>query len=161
MGGVSGNTPASTAGDSRFESGPTLQTLRCLRHYSPDKLTAGKDRPPGLAIPAVIWGSRSAADHLRPESVRWFRGRRESAVRIRPAPPMPKPGLALRLGFTLPRGLHRDRAISSTFFLTAGKDRPVAGGIPLPEFGPLDASSSETAKPDGNTDAGQPIVFGT
>ena len=125
------------------------------------KLTSGKDRPPGLAIPAVIWGSRSAADHLRPESVRWFRGRRESAVRIRPAPPMPKPGLALRLGFTLPRGLHRDRAISSTFFLTAGKDRPVAGGIPLPEFGPLDASSSETAKPDGNTDAGQPIVFGT
>lgn len=99
---------------------------------SPDKLTAGKDRPPGLAIPAVIWGSRSAADHLHPESVRWFRGRRASAVRIRPAPPMPKPGLALRLGFTLPRGLHRDRAISSTFFLTAGKDRPVAGGIPLP-----------------------------
>ena len=73
---------------------------------------------------------------------------------------MPKPGLALRLGFTLPRGLHRDRAISSTFFLTAGKDRPVAGGIPLPEFGPLDASSSETAKPDGNTDAGQPLVLG-
>ena len=125
------------------------------------KLTAGKDRPPGLAIPAVIWGSSSAAEHLRPESVRWFRCRRASAVRIRPAPPMPKPGLALRLGFTLPRGLHRDRAISSTFFLTAGKDRPVAGGIPLPEFGPLDASYSETAKPDGNTDAGQPIVFGT
>ena len=75
----------------RFESGPDLQGRICpivarsgnLLIYP--KLTAGKDRPPGLIHARRLYGTVAQ----RAESL--HRRTQRSPVRVRPVPPSPKP----------------------------------------------------------------------